>query len=226
LLKASGIALEWDAQAHAYRAPAPPSGTLFATSTRLATAGALPPAGSDPAAEAHSRLKAALERNGFLALLVTPSHVTRARRPLVERLRLTEVDVTRILVETLRGIGVPWDLIVTSDALPPDAPDRRNLDNAIRHEVAPRVGTAIDAADGPVLITEAAPLARHGRMDVIARLADNAVPRPAARFLLAPAWRAQPALDKEPIPVTSTAQWMWLPEAWYATPTTTEGIPA
>jgi serine/threonine protein kinase len=227
LLKASGIALTWDPQVQAYHAPAPPSGTLFATSTRLGTTGVLPPAGSDPAAEAHSRIKATLERNGFLALLVPPSHVTRARRPLIERLRLTEVDVTRILIETLRGIGVPWELIVTSDALPPGAPDRRNLDNAIRHEVAPRVNAAIDAVAGPVLITEAAPLARHGCMDVIARLADNAVPRPAARFLLVAAWRAQPVLDKEPIPVTSTAQWMWLPDAWYATPTaTTEGTRA
>jgi hypothetical protein len=55
-------------------------------------------------------------------------------------------------------------------------------------------------------------------MDLIARLADNAVPRPAARLLLAANWRPQPVLDGEPIPVTSAAQWMWLPEAWHSTP--------
>ena len=218
MLAASGVALEWDQQARVYRAPATTGSSLFATSTRLATAGALVPAGVDPAAEAHGRLKAAIDRAAFLALMVNPSDVSKAARALVGRLRLTEVDVTRILIETLRTIGVPWQLVIDSDALPDAAPDRRNLETAVRHQVAPRVVAAIDAATGPVLITEAAPLARYHCMDLIARLADNAVPRPAARLLLAPNWRPQPMLDTEPVPVTSGAQWMWLPEAWYATP--------
>ena len=174
-------------------------------------------AGADPAEDAQARLTAALDRDAFLALLVNPSHLATATRALLDRLPLAEVDVTRILIETLRSIGVPWQLVVDSDAQPAGAPDRRNLETAVRHEVAPRVAAAIDAAPGPVLITEAAPLARYGCMDLIARLADNAVPRPAARLLLAPARRPAPVLDTEPIPVTSAAQWMWLPEAWYST---------
>lgn len=215
LLTACGVALEWDHQARAYRPVLAASGSLFATSTRVATAGALAAVGVDPADDARARLSAALDRDSFLALLVDPAQLTAARRALLDRLPLTEVDVTRILIDTLRSLGVPWQLIVESDGQPAGAPDRRNLETAVRHEVAPRVAATIDAAPGPVLITEAAPLARYGRMDLIARLADNAVPRPAARLLLAPARRPVPVLDTEPIPVTSAAQWMWLPEPWY-----------
>lgn len=46
------------------------------------------------------------------------------------------------------------------------APDRRNLQTAVRHEVVPRVAAAIDAAPGSVLLTEAAPLARYGCMEL------------------------------------------------------------
>jgi hypothetical protein len=216
LLEKCGVLLEWDQQTKVYRPAHAATGSLFATSTRMATVGALGTAGVDPAEEAQVRLDAALDRDAFFALLVNPSHVLAATRALLGRLPLTEVDVTRILIETLRSIGVPWQLVIDSDAQPAGAPDRRNLETAVRHEVAPRVTAAINAAPGPVLITEAAPLARYGCMDLIARLADNAVPRPAARLLLAPARRPTPVLDSAPIPVTSAAQWTWLPEAWYS----------
>jgi serine/threonine protein kinase len=218
LLEACGVALEWQPQAKAYGPPAPPTGSLFATPTRAASVGDLGTIGVDAAEEVQARLTTAVNRNAFLALLVTPSHLSIATRTLLDRFPLTEVDVTRILIKTLRTIGVPWQLVVDSDALPAEAPDRRNLETAVRHEVAPRVATAIDAAPGPALITEAAPLSRYGCMDLLARLADNAVPRPAARLLLTAAWRPQPILDTEPIPVTSASQWMWLPMEWYGIP--------
>lgn len=219
LLGAAGVALVWDGAARVYRPELAGPSNLFATSTRVVSVGALTEAGVDPADEAQARLTAALERNAFLALLVNPSHLSAAGQTLLERLPVTKVDVTRILIETLRSIGVPWQLIIDSDAQPPGAPDRRNLETAVRHEVIPRVRSTIDSAPGAVLITEAAPLARYSCMDLIARLADNAVPRPAARLLLVAAWRPQPVLDFEPIPVTSAAQWMWLPRQWYCTST-------
>ncbi len=139
LLTACGVLLEWDQQAKVYRPAVAMSGSLFATSTRVATVGALGTAGIDPAEDAQARLAAALERDAFLALLVNPSHLTAATNALLDRLALTEVDVTRILIDTLRSIGVPWQLIVDSDAQTAGAPDRRNLETAVRHEVAPRV---------------------------------------------------------------------------------------
>ncbi len=215
LLAACGIALEWDHKDRVYRPPAAPSGSLFATPTRAGTLGGRPPAGAEAVSEAQTRIVAALDRDAFLALLVTPSDVTSARRALLDKLPVSEVDVTRVLVETLRSVGVPWELVITSDGQPRTHPDRRNLENAVRHAVLPRITAAIDAAPGAVLLSEAAPLARYDCMDLIARLADNASRRPAARLLLVAARRAQPVLDTVPIPVTA-AQWMWLPEAWYS----------
>lgn len=218
LLASCGIALEWDHTSQVYRPPAASSGSLFATPTRTGTLGGRAPAGADTVSEAQTRIVAALDRNAFLALLTAPSDVTRARRALLDKLPLSEVDVTRILVETLRSVGVPWELVITSDGQPRTHPDRRNLENAVRHAVLPRITAAIADAPGPVLLTEASPLARYDCMDLIARLADNAAPRPAARLLLVAARRQQPVLDTEPIPVLP-AQWLWLPEAWYsATP--------
>jgi serine/threonine protein kinase len=220
LLAACGIALEWDHKSQVYRPSVASSGSLFATPTRMGTLGERAPAGADTVSEAQTRIVAALDREAFLALLVAPSDVTRARRALLGTLPLTEVDVTRLLVETLRSVGVPWELVITSDSQPRTHPDRRNLENAVRHAVLPRITAAIDAAPGAVLLTEAAPLARYDCMDLIAGLADNAARRPAARLLLVAARRQQPVLDTVPIPVTA-AQWMWLPEAWYsATPYT------
>jgi len=218
LLAACGIALEWDHKLQVYRPPVASSGSLFATPTRTSTLGGPAPAGSDAVSEAQRRIVGALDRDAFLALLVAPSDVTTARRALLDRLPLTEVDVTRLLVETLRSVGVPWELVISSDGQPRTHPDRRNLENAVRHAVLPRITDAIDAAPGAVLICEASPLARYDCMDLIARLADNATRRPAARLLLVAARRQQPVLDTVPIPVLP-AQWLWLPEAWYsATP--------
>jgi hypothetical protein len=165
-----------------------------------------------------ARIAGALERSAFLALLVAPPHLARARRALLDRYGLAEVDVTCTLVETLRAIGVPWELVVKSDAKDRTDPDRRSLEIAVRQEVLPKLSAAMSAATSAVLLTEAAPLARYGCMGLLAELADNAVFRPAARFLLVPARRDQPVLDDEPIPVTSPGQWLWLPDRWLDMP--------
>jgi hypothetical protein len=91
---------------------------------------------------------------------------------------------------------------------------QRGLENAVRHAVVPRIEAAL-AAPGPVLLTEAAPLARYHCMDLLGRLADNAVPRPAARLLLTPVTGSRALLDDQPIPVTSPAQLLWMPDAWW-----------
>jgi hypothetical protein len=67
-----------------------------------------------------------------------------------------------------------------------------------------------------VLITEAAPLARYGQMRLLQELADTSRPRPAARLLLVPVRRPDPAkLDDAPLPLTSPAsQTLRLPDSW------------
>lgn len=219
LLIDSGIALAWTGDRYE---PSTIAGSdLFATATRFggSSFGPLLSTGPGAVTETDERLAATLGRNGFLAVLVKPASLTGARRALLSRLRAdgvapTEVDVTWILVETLRDIGVPWPLVLDSDAHGPTHPDRRNLENAVRHAVLPRIEDALAAA-GPVLITEAAPLARYHCMDLLGRLADNSRPRPAARLLLAPVTGTKPLLDDQPIPTTSPAQLLWLADTWW-----------
>ncbi|MET8349017.1 BREX system serine/threonine kinase PglW [Micromonospora sp. NPDC005206] len=215
LLARCGIALEWDPVAKAYRPQSAPSHGILGSTTRWATSvGPLTFVGVDAVSDVEARIAGALERRAFLALLVAPPRLTQARRALLTRYPLTEVDVTRTLIETLRSIGVPWELVATSDAKDRSDPDRRSLEIAVRQEVLPRVAAAMEAAEGAVLLTEAGPLARYGCMDLLAQLADTAAPRPTARLLLAAARRNQPVLDHEPIPVTSSGQWLWLPDRW------------
>lgn len=219
LLSDGGIALSWAGDR--YRPPTATGSDLFATATRFGgtSFGPMLTPGHGVVAETDERLRATLDRNGFLAVLVKPASLTGARRALLTRLSAggptpVEVDVTRILVETLRDIGVAWSLVLDSDAHGPTHPDRRNLENAVRHAVVPRIEEALTAS-GPVVLTEAAPLARYHCMDLLGRLADNARPRPAARLLLVPATGTKALLDDQPIPTTSPAQLLWLADAWW-----------
>lgn len=226
LLADCGVALEWAGDR--YAPPTAVSSDPFATASRFGSSfGPLVPAGPDVVAETDERLAGVLARDGFLAVLVKPASLAGARRALLARLRsngagLTEVDVTRTLVETLRDIGVPWELVLASDARDPTHPDRRNLDNAVRHAVVPRIAEAL-TTPGPLLLTEAAPLARYHCMDLLGRLADNGTPRPAARLLLAPVTGGKAVLDDQPIPVTSPAQLLWLADAWWEAAATPAG---
>ncbi|WP_424535094.1 hypothetical protein ACOZ38_33685 [Sphaerisporangium viridialbum] len=53
----------------------------------------------------------------------------------------------------------------------------------------------------PLLIVEAAPLARYDRLAVLERLADQATARPAARWLLLPVEQdGAPSIDGRPAP--------------------------
>ncbi|MER6591203.1 BREX system serine/threonine kinase PglW, partial [Micromonospora purpureochromogenes] len=139
-----------------------------------------------------------------------------ARRALLARLPLTEVDVTAILLDRLRALGFPWEAIVAADNGSPLDADFRSLVDLVRHQVVPAVSAAITAADGPVLLTEAAPLARYGQLGLLQELADPTRHRPAARLLLVPARRPEPAvLDGVQLPLTSPAsQSLWLANDW------------
>ncbi|MDW5323930.1 hypothetical protein [Plantactinospora sp. KLBMP9567] len=176
--------------------------------------------GPDATAEAHAKLVGAIERRGFLVVKTSMRRLTAARRALLSRLGLTEVDVTAILLDRLRALGYPWDAIVAADNGSPADADFRSLVDLVRHEVVPAIGEALAAADGPALLTEAAPLARYGQMRVVQELADPTRPRPAARLLLLPVRRPEAALlDGEPIPLVSPAsQALWLPDTWLTPP--------
>ena len=211
LLAACDIPLFWDATTQVYAPRSQPSFTGTRTGTSLAPLG-----GTAEASEVDRRLADTLRRNGFLVVLASFRQLAGARRALLNRLGLVEVDVTAILLEQLRALDFPWEAIVSADNGSPTDPDFRSLTELVAHHVVPAVRQAIEAAGGLVLITEAAPLARYGQMRLLQELADTSRPRPAARLLLVPARRPEPAmLDDVALPLTSlTSQSLRLPDSW------------
>ncbi|SIR90325.1 BREX system serine/threonine kinase PglW [Micromonospora avicenniae] len=212
LLATAEVPLTWHAYDQAY---GPASTAASVTGTRLASTHA-PLLGLTAADEVGDKLASAIERRAFLAVLAPLRRLGPARRALLARLSLTEVDVTAILLERLRSLGFPWEAIVSADNGSPQDADFRSLVDLVKHQVVPAVSAAIAAADGPVLLTEAAPLTRYGQLGLLQELADPTRPRPAARLLLIPARRPEPALlDGVQVPLTSPAsQSLWLAGDW------------
>ncbi|PWU50675.1 BREX system serine/threonine kinase PglW [Micromonospora sp. S4605] len=213
LLAAAEVPLTWHPQDRVYGPATVPASV---TGTRLTLTTHAPLLGLSAAAEVGDKLTSAIERRAFLAVLAPLRRLGPARRALLARLPLTEVDVTAILLEQLRSLGFPWEAIVAADNGSPQDADFRSLVDLVKHQVVPAVNAAIAAADGPVLLTEAAPLSRYGQLGLLQELADPTRPRPAARLLLLPARRPEPALlDGVQVPLTSPAsQSLWLATDW------------
>jgi serine/threonine protein kinase len=211
LLRDCDVPLTWYEEQNGY---GPPRISSALTGTRIATT-VSPLLRPDAAAEVTARLAAAIDRRAFVALLSPMRHLTQARRALLSRLHLTEVDVTAIMLEQLRALGYPWEMLVAADTGVPTDVDFRSLVELVQYHVVPEVTRALDHP-GPVLVTEAAPLVRYGQQRILQELADPARSRPAARFLLVPARRAEPALlDGWQLPLVSqSSQAVWLPETW------------
>ncbi|SCL29660.1 serine/threonine protein kinase [Micromonospora nigra] len=211
-----GIPLVWDAVTGRFT---PPDRTSSVTGTRMRTTVG-PLLEPDAAARATARLAGVIDRRGFLVALASIRRLGRARRALLDRLDLVEVDVTAILLRELRTLGFPWEAIVAADTGSSTDPDFRSLVELVQHEVVPAIDRVLAETDRPVLITEAAPLARYQQLRLIQELADPTRPRPAARLLLVPARRTEPVLlDGQQLPLTSPAsQSLWLPEDWPTTP--------
>ncbi|GIF49326.1 serine/threonine protein kinase [Asanoa ferruginea] len=204
------VPLLWDDGRQAYVAK---SASLVPSSTRMVSTGPL--ADHADAVEAETKLQAAIERRAFLAILAPMARFVSARRTLVDRLGLTELNVTAHILRRLRELDFPWDAIVAADSGRADDPDFRSLAEIVAHEVMPGLVKAI-SIDAPLLLTDLAPLARYGQLRILQELADPSRPRAGARLLLVPARRPEPAmLDAVQLPLTSPAsQSLWLPGTW------------
>jgi serine/threonine protein kinase len=213
------VPLHWDKDR--YVSPAVESLSTGSAHTATAYGAAVPARQID---EAGDRISEALAHRRYLALLTPPRALTATRRAVLDRYGLTEVDVTALLLDTLRGLDIDWSLILAADTGQAGDPDYRELVTLVRHHVLPVLQTALDKPE-PVLISEAAPLTRYGLLDPITALADPTQPRPAARLLLAAAHTPEPPmLDHSPVPHTTRSQVLWLDTVWANR--TAERIPA
>jgi len=210
VLRAAGLDTVWrgDHYASEHR-------TLISCASTYHTRAVRAPTSAVQAAEA--RLQWSLRTNGWLTLAADLGDTDRVATALVERFGVTEVNLTRVLLDAMRRVaaerGADWRVVVAADV--PDHPHRRNLDR-LAGLARPAMVAAVDAHTGPLLLVDAAPLARYGLLDVLVRMADEGS-RPAARWLLVP-WRQTelaPSLDGVPVPTGGTA-FLPIPRDWPA----------
>ena len=169
------------------------------------------------------RLNESIRARSFLALGVSALHHDSAIESLHRRCGATVVDATQVLVEAMRreaaSIGLDWDTVTAADAAEPNTRAAAGLASLVNRTV-PAVHQAIADAGRdvgvPVLITEAAPLARYGHLATLSRWTDLAAPRPTAIWLLVPQLHGTTGglVDGKPLPLGAPGQFIQLDEEW------------
>ena len=220
LLARAGVPLRWSEPDRAFAV----AGGTTRTSVRSRTATLAEEQEATArrsAADVRARLQDSLDARSFLVLLCPSRYQRSAAQALRERYEVEVLDLTAALLSAMKAVaadvGADWRTVRAADAAQPGTPDARNLqalvDRAVRQVVAD-----VDATDRPLLLTDAAPLARYGKTDVIARWADQATPRRSARWLLVPQQGGRvPSLDGAALPLLSPTQALRLPATvWQA----------
>ncbi|MBG0825185.1 BREX system serine/threonine kinase PglW [Planomonospora sp. ID91781] len=166
-------------------------------------------AGGREFADFERRMTLAARERGFLTLSVDYRFYTDAIAVLSARFGAEVLDVTAELVTAMRttadSFNVDWSLVLRSDR-PDAAPqDAANLRRLVALAAVGLEGRLVSDPE-PLLVVEAAPLARYDRLSALERLADKATARPAARWLLLPVERGgAPYIDDRPAPGTLDA---------------------
>ncbi|WP_104090838.1 BREX system serine/threonine kinase PglW [Cryobacterium sp. N19] len=167
-----------------------------------------------PLPEIDRVLRSSLERHSALTLAVHPSRYRRAALLLHNSFNARTIDLAAELVtsvrETAAAKGAKWDVILRAD-VDETSLDFRRLTGLAKQSMTER-WREITALPEPLLLLNAAPMARYGMTDLLAELMDLARPRPAARWLLVP-WRKTliaPDLDGRPVPF-GPDKWLTLP---------------
>lgn len=213
LLREQGSPLEWDAGLGGYSTRPAGDSSDYAPRrpTSVATTG--------DGAEFDPRLRESIAARGYMVLGCSARRLDETARALVSRYDLTGVNVTDVLLARMRELaeagGIPWDTVLAADAAQRQSTDGQGLRNLVAEAVG-GVRETVEAAGGPVLLTEIGPLLRYGHVDLLERLADQTTRRAAAVWVLIPAARGDdhPTLDGQPVPVITKAQWLRLPESW------------
>ena len=225
LLVDAGLGLVYDDAERGYRWPTRAADTKGLAS-RQATVTVPPGPQLVSGGRSGHRLAESASTRSFLALGVDADRADRAVRALAGRLGAAVLDVTAVLVETMRAqaaeVGLPWDLVQAADAAPAGSRDAAGLAALVQRSL-PAVEDAITAAlagapDGtrPVVLTEIAPLARYGHLAMLSRWTDLAARRPQAIWVIVPqlAGSVGAIIDKRPLPLAAPGQFFRLDAEW------------
>ena len=221
LLETAGLKLAWDEPTRTYRSPAARSSYASSSSTALPSA-----PGDDGASEADTldeRLMRVVKTRGFLALSVSPRHLSCIERRLATALALTPFSLEAGLIRHMRAVaaelGADWNVVVAADAAPAGSADRRRLDQLVRRAV-PGLEREIANARRPLLLTRPGLLARYRQLDALADVQESCQrgEAPAARLLCIAADETvnMPVIDGRALPVVFAAAWMRPSRTWLA----------
>lgn len=198
--------MRWDGTRYAR----PTQGLSSAASSSVFTRAA-----TDPPDVVDAYLRASLARSSAVTVCVRPSRYADAAAALPGLYGVQPVDVAAELIAAVRATAeqddVSWELVLQTDA-EPGSPDWPTLRDLVRDAFVP-AWTKLMADPRPLLLVNAAPLARYELSDLLSTLFDQARPRPAARWLLVPrkGSSAVPTLDGRPFPMGAD-RWVDLPD--------------
>jgi len=225
LLDQAGLGLIYDDGERAFRSP---TRTLGSQGLASRAATSLTPLNRTLHADGPSghRLTESATTRSFLAIGVDAAYAERAVAALLMQFAVVRVDVTQVLIETMKGqaetVGLDWDVVRAADAAAPGTRDAEGLSVLVQRSL-PAIDDAITAATAtspegtrPVLLTEVAPLARYNHLNILGPWADLATRRAQAIWVLVPqlAGNTGAIVDRRPLPLAAPGQFMRLDTAW------------
>jgi serine/threonine protein kinase len=227
LVEEAGLGLIYDETDQTYhtRTSAPSTAGL---ESRLPTLAPGPP--PEPVLEGHlsERLRKSRSERSFLALGVDVARLPRALEVLQSDFNAEVLDLTRTLLDALREAAgsadppIPWEAVLSADAAPRESRDSTGLHRLVGLAL-PKVEAAVQAVLGgaargskPLVLTEAAALARYGHLGMLSHWTDLTSPRADAAWLLVPQLLGNQGavIDGHPIPLAAPGQYLRLDAEW------------
>lgn len=228
LLAEAGFELRWD-RGH-YLPPPPRAGSSSMSviqrrpsATNAPSRWAVESPELAAAMRAEERLTGARSASGFRALTVRLSRYAPAREELARRFGARPVNVAAVFLRELRGLvdakpRPTWETVVAADIAEPGSRGAIKLGEYVEQAwqlAVPALRARLSADAGPVLLHDAAVLARYRAMERLYDLADAARAGAGDVWLLCPMEdpATLPKLDGEVVRVGDN-EWIALPDAW------------
>ncbi|MCB1286340.1 MAG: BREX system serine/threonine kinase PglW [Mycobacterium sp.] len=232
VIERTSLGLTWDGEKNAYRFADSQPASLTTWHTRKPTAPPTMTGGGttvEPAADTNHAavLLNSINERGFLAIGVPippdrPGEHERVAAALAEIYDGHIHDLTAALIAGMRDLaqrqGVSWDLIRGADAADAGPRDAQGLRTVV-DRVIPQLWSDLEqkvftdsGETGPLILTEASPLARYDHLNLLTKLGDLSAPRRRPVWLILPQLRGQhgPLVDRKPIQLGSPSQFlMW-----------------
>ncbi|MEU2614516.1 BREX system serine/threonine kinase PglW [Micromonospora sp. NPDC007271] len=228
LLAEAGFELRWDGGRYVPPPPRAGSSSMSIIQRRpSATSAPSRWAAESPelaaAMRAEERLTGARSAGGFRALTVRLNRYALAREELVRRFDARPVSVAAVFLRELRGLvdarpKPTWETVLGADIAEPGSRGAIKLGEYVEQAwqlAVPTLRASLSPGEGPVLLHDAAVLARYRAVERLYELAD------AARGGAGDVWLLCPMEDPGTLPKLDGAvvrvgdnEWIALPDAW------------